>query len=132
MIMSTATLETKYTKDHEIVKIENGNIAVIGITEFAQHALGDLVYVELPEIGSAVSKGDDFAAVESVKVTAEVYTPVSGEVVEINEALSDDLDLITQSFEKGWIAKVKMDNPDELSDLMDAQAYQQFCDEQDD
>lgn len=125
-------METKYTKDHEIVKIEDDNVAIIGITEFAQHALGDLVYVELPEIGSKVSKGDDFAAVESVKVTAEVYTPVSGEVVAVNDNLSEDLDLIKESFDKGWIAKVKMDNPDELADLMDEASYKQFCDEQDD
>lgn len=125
-------LETKYTKDHEVVKIEDGNVAVIGITEYAQHALGDLVFVDLPEVGQKVEKGEDFAAVESVKVTAEVYTPVTGEVVAINEDLADDLDLITESFEKGWIAKIKMDNPDELSDLMDETAYKQFCEEQDD
>mgnify|MGYP006276225553 CR=1 FL=1 len=125
-------LETKYTKDHEVVKVEHGDVAVIGITEYAQHALGDLVFVDLPEVGQNVEKGEDFAAVESVKVTAEVYTPVTGEVVAINEDLADDLDLITESFEKGWIAKVKMDNPDELSELMDEAAYKQFCEEQDD
>lgn len=125
-------MELKYTKDHELVRVEDGNIAIIGITEFAQHALGDLVYIELPEVGTKVSRGDDFAAVESVKVTSEVYTPVSGEVVAVNDDLSEDLDLIKESLEKGWIAKVKMDDPDELSDLMDEDAYKTFCDEQED
>lgn len=121
----------KYTKDHEIVAIENDNVAIIGITEFAQHALGDLVFVELPEVGARYDKGQDFAVVESVKVTAEVYTPVTGEVVAINDNLSDDLDLIKESFDKGWIAKIKMDNPDELAELMDEAAYKIFCEEQD-
>ena len=124
-------VDVKYTTEHEIIKIENDDLAVIGITEFAQHALGDLVYVEFPEIGRKVTKGEDIAAVESVKVTAEIYTPVTGEVVAVNEALSDDLDLIKKSFEEGWIAKVKMENATELNDLMDEAAYQEFCAKQD-
>lgn len=123
--------ELRYTKDHEVVRVENDNVAVLGITEFAQDALGDLVYVDLPEIGSKVGKGDDFAVVESVKTAAEVYSPVSGEVVAVNDKLSDDPEAIKVSLEEGWIAKIKMDDPAQLEDLMDKGAYDQFCEEQD-
>lgn len=123
--------ELKYTKEHEIVRVEDGNVAVIGITEYAQHALGDLVFVELPDVGKRVGKGDECAVVESVKVAAEVYSPVSGEVVAANDDLSGDPELIKKSFEEGWIAKIKMDNPDELADLMDEAAYKTFCEEED-
>ena len=84
----------KYTSEHEWIKIEDGNVAVIGITQFAQDALGDLVYVELPEKGRKLTKGDDFAVVESVKTAAEVYTPVTGEIVAVNDNLSSDPELI--------------------------------------
>lgn len=120
----------KYTPEHEWIKIEDGNVAVIGITQFAQDALGDLVYVELPEKGRKVSKGDDFAVVESVKTAAEVYTPVSGEIVGVNDNLSSDPELIKKSLEEGWIAKIKMDNPGEIANLMDKDAYAKFCEEQ--
>lgn len=123
--------DMKYTKDHEWIKIEDGNVAVIGITEFAQDALGDLVFVELPEMGASVSKGDDFAVVESVKTAAEVYTPVSGEVVAINDNLEGDAELIKKSMEEGWIAKIKMTNEGEIADLMDKDAYDKFLEEQD-
>lgn len=121
----------KYTPEHEWIKIEDGDVAVIGITEFAQDALGDLVYVELPETGRKLAKGDDFAVVESVKTAAEVYTPVSGEIVGINDNLSNDPELIKKSLDEGWIAKIKMDNPDEIAGLMDKDAYAKFCEEQD-
>jgi len=120
----------KYTSEHEWIKVENGNVAVIGITQFAQDALGDLVYVELPEKGRKVAKGDDFAVVESVKTAAEVYTPVTGEIVAVNDNLSSDPELIKKSLEEGWIAKIKMDNPGEISNLMDKDAYAKFCEEQ--
>ena len=123
--------ETRYTKDHEVVMIEDGNIAVIGITEFAQDALGDLVFVDLPETGKALSKGDECAVVESVKTAAEVYTPVSGEIVAVNDNLSDNPEAIKISLEEGWIVKIKMDSPDEISDLMDKDAYEKYCAEQD-
>ncbi|PJB72060.1 MAG: glycine cleavage system protein H [Alphaproteobacteria bacterium CG_4_9_14_3_um_filter_47_13] len=121
----------KYTPEHEWIKIENDNIAVIGITQYAQDALGDLVYVELPETGRKLSKGDEFAVVESVKTAAEVYTPVSGEITAINDNLSNDPELIKKSLAEGWIVKIKMDNPDEIADLMDQDAYTKFCEEQD-
>ena len=123
--------DMKYTKDHEWIKIEDGNVAVIGITEFAQDALGDLVLVELPEMGASVSKGDDFAVVESVKTAAEVYTPVTGEVVAINDNLEGDAELIKKSIDEGWIAKIKMTDESEIADLMDKAAYDKFLAEQD-
>jgi glycine cleavage system H protein len=123
--------EIKYTTEHEWLKIEGGNVAVIGITEFAQDALGDLVYVELPQVGRKVSKGEDFAVVESVKTAAEVYSPVSGEIVAVNDNLSGDPELIKKSQEDGWIAKIKITDPDELKGLMDRSAYDKFLSEQD-
>lgn len=121
----------KYTSEHEWIKIEDGDVAVIGITAFAQDALGDLVYVELPEVGRKVGKGDDFAVVESVKTAAEVYSPVSGEIVGVNDNLSNDPELIKKSLDEGWIAKIKMDDPAEISALMDKEAYDKFVEEQD-
>ena len=121
----------KYTEEHEWLRIEDGNIAVIGITPFAQDALGDLVFVELPELGRKVEKGDDFAVVESVKTAAEVYSPVTGEVVGINDNLSDDPELIKKSMDEGWIAKIKIDDPAQLESLMDKEAYATFLEEQD-
>jgi glycine cleavage system H protein len=121
----------KYTQEHEWLKIEDENIAVIGITAYAQDALGDLVFVELPELGRRVDKGDDFAVVESVKTAAEVYSPVAGEVVSVNDNLSSDPELIKKSMEEGWIVKIKMDDPAELESLMDAGAYETFLKEQD-
>lgn len=118
--------ELKYTSEHEWLKVEGGNVIVVGITEFAQDALGDLVYVELPEVGRKLKKGDDFAVVESVKTAAEVYTPVTGEVVAVNDNLSGDPELIKKSMEDGWIAKIRMDDPAEIADLMDRAAYDAF------
>ncbi|HEY0902030.1 MAG TPA: glycine cleavage system protein GcvH [Micavibrio sp.] len=116
----------KYTKEHEWLKIEDGNIAVLGITPYAQDALGDLVFVELPEVGRKLTKGEHFAVVESVKTAAEVYTPVAGEIVAINDNLSADPELIKKSLEEGWIAKIKLDNAGDLAELMDRAAYDQF------
>ncbi len=118
-------MTVKFTKDHEWVKLDGEGIAVIGITEYAQHALGDLVYIELPKVGASYSKGAHFAVVESVKTAAEVYTPVTGEVVEVNEALETDFDLL-KSETDGWIAKFSMTNADELKGLMDEAAYQDY------
>ena len=121
----------KYTEEHEWLKIEDDNVVVIGITAYAQDALGDLVFVELPEIGRKLDKGEDFAVVESVKTAAEVYTPVAGEVVAINDNLSSDPELIKKSMEEGWIAKIKMDDPAALDGLMDGDSYAKFLEEQD-
>ena len=121
----------KYTEEHEWIMIEDGDVAVIGITAFAQDALGDLVFVELPQTGRSLDKGEDFAVVESVKTAAEVYTPVSGEIVAINDNLTNDPELIKKSLEEGWIAKVKMSDPAQLAALMDKDAYDKFVEEQD-
>lgn len=123
--------ELKYTKDHECIYVE-GDIASIGISKHAQDALGDLVFVDLPEIGKSVSKGGDVAVVESVKTAAEVYTPVDGEVVEINEPMVDDLELITKPVnDNGWIVKVKVSDSAVLNELMDEAAYAEYLKEVD-
>ncbi len=115
----------KYTKDHETIKVE-GDIITIGITDYAKDALGDLVFIELPNIGKKVKKGEDFSVVESVKIASEIYTPVSGEIIEVNSNLAENVDYLKQNLEKGWIAKIKMSNPEELSDLMDENSYKEF------
>lgn len=115
----------KYTNDHEWLKIE-GDTAWVGITTYARHALGDLVFLELPEVGRKVAKGDDFAVVESVKAASEIYTPVTGEIVEVNDNLQDDLENLKEDIDTGWIVKVKMDNETEAAELMDRAAYDSF------
>ncbi|MDH5721978.1 MAG: glycine cleavage system protein GcvH [Alphaproteobacteria bacterium] len=120
--------ELKYTKDHECVYLD-GDTAWIGISKYAQEALGDLVFVELSEVGKIVDKGDDVAVVESVKTAAEVYAPLAGEVVEINEAMADDFDLIAKPVnEQGWIVKLKVSETSS-DDLMDEAAYAQYLKE---
>lgn len=118
-------MDIKYTKDHEWIKIEDGTVAVIGITDYAQHALGDLVFIELPKLGAQYKKGAYFAVVESVKTAAEVYTPVTGEVVAVNTALESDYDLL-KSDTDGWIAKFKMTDAAELAGLMDEATYRDY------
>jgi glycine cleavage system H protein len=120
----------KFTAEHEWIKID-GDVATIGITAFAQDALGDLVYVELPDVGRKLAKGEDFAVVESVKTAAEVYTPVAGEIVEVNDNLPDDPELIKKSLDEGWIAKIKVEDASVLADLMDQSAYDKYLEEQD-
>lgn len=115
----------KYTNDHEWLKVE-GDTAWIGITTYARHALGDLVYLELPENGRAIKKGDNFAVVESVKAASEIYTPVSGQIVAVNDDLQDNLDDLKEDLDRGWIIKVKMDQPSEAEGLMDQAAYEKF------
>merc|ERR1719183_233308 len=119
----------KYAKSHEWAKLE-GDIATIGISDHAQQELGDIVYVDLPEAGDAMTAGKTIAAVESVKAAADVYSPVTGEVIESNDALGDEPALINSSAtDKGWIAKVKVTNPAELEAMMDQAAYDKFCEE---
>ena len=113
-----------YSKDHEWVKAEENGIAVIGITDYAQEMLTDIVFVELPQVGRKISKGEVMAVVESVKSVSDVYAPVSGEVIEVNSELENTPDLInSDAFEEGWIAKVKLDDATELQLLMTADAY---------
>lgn len=117
----------KFTKDHEWVKVE-GDVATIGITEYAADALGELVYVELPKVGNSYNKGDSFAVVESSKSASDVYSPVSGSVVEVNSELTAAPELVNNSsYENGWIAKIKLSNGvAELSESMDEAEYKEF------
>lgn len=119
----------KYTKDHEWIKIE-GDVATVGITEYAAEALGELVYVELPELNKLYNKGDAFAVVESSKSASDVYIPLTGEVIETNSELDSSPELVNNSsYENGWIAKIKFSNESELSDVMDEDSYKKFLSE---
>lgn len=118
--------EIKFTRDHEWIEI-NGEEATIGISDYAQDQLGDVVYVELPEPGKKVKKGDEAAVVESVKAASEVYAPVSGEVTARNEAIDDNPALVNESPEgDGWFYRMKLDDRSELDGLMDRQAYEDY------
>jgi glycine cleavage system H protein len=119
-----------FTQEHEWISVE-GDTATVGITDFAQAQLGDIVFVEVPSEGTQVSKGGDAAVVESVKAASDVYAPVSGEVIEGNQALVDDPSLVNSAPEgEGWFFKLRLSNPAELEGLMDADAYKAFCDSQ--
>jgi glycine cleavage system H protein len=116
----------KFTKDHEWIRLE-GDIAVIGISDYAQTQLGDVVYVELPEVGRRVEKGKEAAVVESVKAASEVFAPVSGEVVAVNAALASEPGRVNSDpLGEGWFLKLRIANPKELAELMDAAAYDRF------
>lgn len=115
-----------YSESHEWVAV-NGDLAVIGISDLAQAEMGDLSYVDMLEVGDEVVVGDEFGAVESVKAASDLYSPVSGTVVEINEALEDNPALINQDAYENWIIKVKMSDPSDLEDLMSAAEYEEFC-----
>ncbi|CAI0401862.1 unnamed protein product [Linum tenue] len=124
--------DLKYAESHEWVKVD-GNSATVGITDHAQDHLGDVVYVELPELGTEVTQGNSFGAVESVKATSDINSPVSGKVVEVNEELNGSPALVvnTSPYEEGWIIKVELKDAGELNNLKDADAYSKFCDEED-
>lgn len=115
-----------YSESHEYVKVD-GNFGYVGITDYAQHALGNVVYVDLPEVDDEVTAGEEFGAVESVKAASDLMSPVSGTVVEVNEALEDTPELVNQDAFENWIIKVEMSDKAELDNLMDAQAYAAFC-----
>ncbi len=118
----------RYAESHEWVSLD-GEIATVGITDYAQHALGDIVYVDMPEVGDEVTAGEEFGAVESVKAASDLYSPVSGEVVKINESLEDEPGLINQDAFANWIMKVKVSDASELDALLDAEAYKNICEE---
>ena len=124
--MSTVLNGLYYSESHEWVKVE-GNIAIVGITDYAQHALGSIVYVDMPEVDDEVAKEEDFGAVESTKAASDLISPVSGTVVEINEALEDNPELINENAFENWIMKVEMSDAAELEGLMDTAAYEAFC-----
>jgi len=122
-------MDVRYTKDHEWIRTD-GVVVTVGITTFAQEHLGDVVFVELPEIGKRVSQGDEAAVIESVKAAAELYAPASGEVVEVNSNLDDDPSLVNSSpNDKGWFIKIKLSDPDQIDGLMDEEAYKSFLEE---
>jgi len=119
-------MSVKFSKDHEWVSVA-GDIATVGITNHAQEQLGDVVFVELPAVGKKVHKGGDAAVVESVKAASEVYAPLTGEVIEVNQELEGDPALVNRGAEgDGWFMKLKISNPAELADLMDKTAYDKF------
>ena len=115
-----------YSESHEFVKVE-GDFAFVGITDYAQHALGNIVYVDMPDVDDEVSAEEEFGAVESVKAASDLISPVSGTVVEVNEALEDEPELINQDAFETWIIKVELSDKGELDNLMDAAAYEAFC-----
>jgi glycine cleavage system H protein len=123
-------MSVHYTEEHEWIRVE-GDTATVGITDFAQGQLGDIVFVELPEAGRQVTKGGEAAVVESVKAASDVYAPVTGEVTEANEALTDDPSLVNTDPEGGgWFFRLRLADTSELDGLMDAEAYKSFCDSQ--
>ena len=115
-----------YSESHEYVRVE-GNTGFIGITDYAQNALGNVVYVDMPDVVEEITAGEDFGAVESVKAASDLLSPVSGTVLEVNEALEDQPELINQDAFENWIIKVELSDTGELDQLMDAKAYEAFC-----
>jgi glycine cleavage system H protein len=123
-------MTTYYTKEHEWIRVDGGE-AIVGITDFAQGQLGDIVFVELPDAGRQVTRGGEAAVVESVKAASDVYAPVTGEVTEANAALGDDPSLVNTDPEgEGWFFRLRLADAGELEGLMDADAYKSFCDAQ--
>ena len=124
--MATVKEGLYYSESHEYVKVE-GNVGYIGITDYAQHALGNVVYVDLPDVDDEVTAGEEFGAVESVKAASDIISPVSGTIIEVNEALDDEPELLNKDPWEKWIIKVELSDKSELDSLMDAAAYDAFC-----
>ena len=123
-------MSIKFSEDHEWVELKGDDLVVIGITDFAQEQLGDLVYVELPEAGDECSRGENISVIESVKAASDLVAPVSGTIIEVNSRLEDEPELVTEdSMGEGWFIKVKLSNTSELDDLMDESAYNSFIEE---
>ncbi|MBR4310395.1 MAG: glycine cleavage system protein GcvH [Akkermansia sp.] len=121
--------EYKYSAEHEWISPAVDGVVTLGITDYAQNSLGEIVYVDLPAVGDTFSKEDSIGAVESTKAASDVYTPVSGEIVEVNEALDAEPNTVNNdAFGAGWICKIKLSDPAELDELMDADAYAAICD----
>ena len=115
-----------YSESHEFVRVE-GNVGFVGITDYAQNALGTVVYVDMPDVDDEVEAGEEFGAVESTKAASDLISPVSGTVIEVNEALEDQPELINEDAFENWIIKVQLSDPSEVENLMDAKAYAAFC-----
>ena len=122
--------ENLYSKDHEWISVQDG-IATVGITDYAQHELGDVVFVDLPEVGDSFEANEPFGSVESVKAVSEIFCPVSGEVIEVNSKLVANPELINESpHEKAWMIRIRIANPEELKELMSAELYEEYLQEQ--
>jgi glycine cleavage system H protein len=120
----------KYSKEHEWVKVE-GQTVTVGITDYAQDSLGDVVYVELPQEGAAVAKDETFGVIESVKAVSDLYSPVSGKIAEVNDSIIDNPEVINEDpYGEAWILKVELDSPDELDGLLSSDDYQQYIEEE--
>jgi len=120
----------KYSEDHAWVKVQDEDLVTIGITDFAQEQLGDLVYIELPKVGHEFSRGDNISVIESVKSASDLVAPVSGKIVEVNDRLEDDPELVSEdSMGEGWFIKVKLSKLSELDELMDEESYQTFIED---
>lgn len=124
--MSKVLEGLRYAESHEWVKVE-GDIAVIGISDYAQHSMGDLSYVDMPSVDDELTAGEEFGAVESVKAASDLYSPVSGKVIEVNEALEDQPELLNEDPYGNWIIKVQMSDPSEVDRLLDAEGYKSIC-----
>ena len=124
--MATVKEGLYYSESHEYVKVE-GNVGYIGITDYAQHALGNVVYVDLPDVDDEVTAGEEFGAVESVKAASDIISPVSGTIIEVNEALDDEPELLNKDPGENWIIKVELSDKSELDSLMNAADYTAFC-----
>ena len=123
-------MSIKYSEDHEWVDAKEDDLVVIGITDFAQEQLGDLVYVELPEVGDECTKGENISVIESVKAASDLVAPVSGSIIEVNSRLEDEPEIVTEdSMGEGWFIKVKLSDPAELDELMDEETYNAFIEE---
>ncbi|GIW03562.1 MAG: glycine cleavage system protein GcvH [Thermomicrobiales bacterium] len=123
----TSPKDLRYTKTHEWVRVE-GDVATIGITDYAQNELGDITYLELPEVGTQVTQNEPLGVIESVKAASDIYAPVSGEVIERNEQAIESPDLVNRSpYDEAWLVKVRMSNPSELDSLMNADEYDAFA-----
>ena len=119
--------ELKYTKDHEWLKLIDDKTALIGITDFAQRELGDIVFVDISTVGKTIEAEEVFGTVEAVKTVSDLFLPVHGKVLEVNSALSDNPEIVNEDpYEKGWMAKIEISNPDDLNNLLSAEAYEQL------
>ncbi|MDP9360528.1 MAG: glycine cleavage system protein GcvH [Acidobacteriota bacterium] len=123
--------DSRYAKSHEYVHTEANDVVVIGITDYAQKELGDVVFVELPQVGTELELGDEFGSIESVKAVSELFSPVSGQVIEINEALNDKPELVnTDPYGDGWMMKMRLSTPDEVDDMMTAEEYEEYVEKE--
>ena len=122
--------DSRYAKSHEYIHVEGG-VGTIGITDYAQKELGDVVFVELPQVGAELDQGDELGSIESVKAVSELFSPVSGEVVEVNDALAEKPELVnTDPYGDGWMIRIKLKTPDEVDELMDAEEYEEYIEKE--